>query len=204
MAVADPLRVPVRVCVNPTDLTLAFPYGGTDLGLVRDVLVSVESQPYEVTASEWGPEVVEVVEGGEVWRVSFAVRGATPEAVAQVFMQVAADSTGWPVVQHPAATRRPGRPRSQDAVRLLLAPLDPEAGPATLFRAAVPVRAARLDLSFRLRDELTYALAFVAVRDDNGAAVWQGPLASAVLDTTPEPGPGEGFGEDFGESYGEA
>lgn len=186
MSTSDRIFAPSRICINPTDLSAAWPHDGTDLGYVRNVVATCEAEQREIVAAEWGREVVDAVEGGEVWRVSFALRGASPTALASVFLGFDALGTdGWGRMIHPSATRLPGRTRAQDAVALLVEPLDPDNGPCTYLAGAIPKRAAQLDMTCALREELSYGASFVAGRAANGLSTFHGLLAdlATYLDT---------------------
>ena len=48
------LRIPGRLCVGPTDLTTAFPHGGTALGVTRALEFRFGYRTYNATAEEFG------------------------------------------------------------------------------------------------------------------------------------------------------
>lgn len=180
------LSVPGRLALGPTDLTTDYPYGGTALGLVRDVLASVVTSPVLLTAEEWGGEPFDVIEDGESWAISFAVRADDSAALALAFLEVGTGgTTGLPAVDLPAPNRRSGRLRAQDGQVFLFAPLDTARHRALLFRRAVPWRVERLAMPLEWDgangDELTYAIRLVAVRDDDGVAVQHRMLADLTL-----------------------
>ena len=60
-SVRDVLRVPGKLVINPTDITAAFPHGGTELGLTRDSEMRFGIKTELVHAEEWGNQPVESV-----------------------------------------------------------------------------------------------------------------------------------------------
>lgn len=179
---AAALSVPTRLVVAPTNLAAAYPYGGTSIGLVRDVVLEVQSADLEVTAEEFGQEVVDVVDGGESWKIRAAVRGWSRAAHDALFLEASTSSTtGKPLAVAPATNRRAGRLRSSDAVVLLAVPHDPTRHPAILFRSAIPRRAAPLLVEFGLSTELLWGVSWTAIRDAAGAAAQIGLLEDLSL-----------------------
>lgn len=179
---AAALTVPMRLVVAPTNLAADYPHGGTSIGLVRDVVLEIASADLEITAEEFGQEIVDVVDGGESWRLSAAVRGWSRKAHDALFLEASTSATTEkPLAAHPAANRRAGRLRSADAVVLLATPKDTTRHPAVLFRAAVPRRAAPLRVEFGLTTELLWAVSWTAIRDSAGVAAQIGLLADLSL-----------------------
>lgn len=87
-AVSQALRVPGRLSVGATDLSTAYPHGGTALGLVDAVTFRRVEVNRMIRATEYGGEVVTHVRGGVNWLCAFNIRGADGDALTAVFPNV--------------------------------------------------------------------------------------------------------------------
>ena len=67
-------RVPGKLAINCTDLSLPYPHGGTALGSVADAFVTASQPVQYVTAEEWGVEV-EDFQPGDEYRHVFGTPG---------------------------------------------------------------------------------------------------------------------------------
>jgi len=178
MATRDPLkalRVPGRVCINPTDnppgSSVPFPFGGIELGLVRDVVLRRRERRFSNTAEEFGGEPAEELYLGETWDLLFALRGFDNDAIQTLFPNTTAHAlSGQRGIVHPGSNRREGSAWSTaSAVRLLFAPDEPLSHPGVYFRSAIPLVAEELELPLSRNPdaggELLIAVAFRALRD---------------------------------------
>ena len=158
------LRVPGKLVANPTNFAGAFPYGGTQLGAVREVAVRPRRAHEALTAEEYGAEVVEVVDLGESWVLAASLRGFDDDAVSAVFAATALGaSSGHKVVDYPGSFQA-GVARSASAIGLLFAPDDPLRYPAVWFPAALPVVDASAELTLQLNEEGVVGVVFYATR----------------------------------------
>lgn len=100
------LRVPGRFAYGCTDLSLAWPHGGTGLGVVKQVAWVDRSVPYPVTLEAMGGEPVEFVEPGtDVW-FAFVLRTNDDNAISAVFRNTSVGTaTQHRVVSEPGAVR---------------------------------------------------------------------------------------------------
>ena len=83
MASANPrttAKVFSRICINPTDLSLDFPHGGTALGMGAEIEFRPQHRDGLVTAQEFGGENIEVIEGAERAIVGAIMRGIDDDA----------------------------------------------------------------------------------------------------------------------------
>jgi hypothetical protein len=167
------LRVPGKLVKDPSNLGTTFPYGGTQLGAVEDVVVRPRRSSLEITGEEFGPEVLDVLNLGEAWTLGCLLRGFDADALALAFLSTAAGTSGQKVVNYPGSFRA-GTLASASSCVLLFAPDDPLLHPAVLFRRAL----VRLDQSAALtkaiRDEGVLALIANAIRpaDGDNAVSW--------------------------------
>lgn len=168
-AVTQAIRVPGKLIVNPTDLSTASAYGGTELGLVRDVTFTRTDETRRVIrAGEFGGEFSSVVRGGVGWAGSFGIRGLDADAMSTLFPNtfVAGGDTN---LREPGTTQA-GMLADDDAVVLLFDPLDTNL-PGVLFFKAIPLIADEVELMFGDAVETVWAVGFLAVRDDEGRMV---------------------------------
>ena len=85
---AEVLSAPGRLCIGPTDLSAAFPHGGTALGSVREVELGRTYAWYDVTAEEFGQIVVERFLTHEACFIRGILRQYDPDAVGALFPNV--------------------------------------------------------------------------------------------------------------------
>ena len=168
--VLSALRVPGKLVVTPTDISTAFPHGGTELGLVGEVVLEREERTYEVTGEEYGGEVVEDIYLGEQWKLVIALRGSDPDAIANIFLNSTTGTTfnlaglSWP------GTSREGRLKTSDAVKILFSPLDIKRHKGVYFRKAIPKVAENVEVIYHSGKEQVIIAGFLALRDDSTEA----------------------------------
>jgi hypothetical protein len=162
------LRAPGRLCYSPTDLSTAWPHGGTGLGAVRGVTVRPFLSQFPVTAEERGGEPVEFLRPGEWWGLSAFLRGWDPDAVGRIFPNtVTGTVTQHPGVEIPGSSVRAGHRVSDNAVKVLFTPDNTDDVPAVLFYAAVPALDAQAELYFGREQELGMPVIFYGLRDSS-------------------------------------
>jgi hypothetical protein len=61
----DCIRERGRVCVGPSNLSAAYPHGGTGLGLIRDIEFQPGIRNREIAAEEFGGIATEYIRLGE-------------------------------------------------------------------------------------------------------------------------------------------
>jgi len=116
------LRIPARISFGCTDLTAAWPHGGTGLGATRQVVLIRTGGAYPVTAEAFGGEPVEYLEPGEVWGVGFTLRTFVDDALDLIFPNTAAGTnTSRQVISAPG-TVRAGNWASGRGVVLVITP----------------------------------------------------------------------------------
>lgn len=138
---ANLLRVPGRLSHTPTDLSTAYPHGGTALGAVGKVDLRLLDPPFLVTAEEIGGAPVEVIEGGARYVLDAELREFEAAALAAIFPFYAAGAKGGPTLSHTATTsgQRAGLAiGSALSFVLVFTPDNPDEHPFLIFRRAVP------------------------------------------------------------------
>ena len=139
--VANTLKIEAWLVSNPTSYDTPGAdgaYGGTVLGLMSEIAIAYEETRAELTAFEWHNLVYEIIEGSINVGVSARMRSWDPDAVGLLFPEtVSSPGSSMPTVQLRTSSRRGGK-GSDRAVKLLVAPPDPESQPAIVLEAAVP------------------------------------------------------------------
>jgi hypothetical protein len=138
-----------------TQTSATFPFGGTQLGEVMDLVATPRRRTKELTAEEYGGETIEVADAGESWKLTAALRGVDPDLFGLVMAvpAVTGSPSGRPVVTYPGAQTQIGSfltQRSGLPFAMLLVPTDFTRLPSFLFYATIPV----LEASARLTAQL--------------------------------------------------
>lgn len=176
------LRAPGRLVVNPSDLSLAYPYGGTEVGKTRLAVLQSLGTGYRVECEGLGGEASDILEGPARYVFSCFLRGWDDDAVETLFADnhVAGDVSGHAVLREPFA-RISGSSALPRAVSLLYVPDDPINAPACLIYRGVPDFSDGAELAWQRGEELGIPLAVECVRGVTGKIVEVGRLADLSL-----------------------
>lgn len=190
MATADVgnmLLVSGRLVANPTNLAIAFPFGGVELGLVKDVILK-PTQAYDVLTEEaLGTEIMDVIDLGQAWRMTVAARGFDPDLLSTVFplnSEVGPTSTDRGVfypVKSDGTIYRAGTLRSANGVKLLFVPDDRDRHPAVLLYNALPFVIEDAELKCQLGDEFLIPTTFFGIRDGSSRVMQMKRLEDLTL-----------------------
>lgn len=134
------LRLPGKLSHTPTDLTSAYPHGGTALGTFGKVEWVPRTPPFVITAWEWGGAPTEVIECGSEWMLSGELREWDKDALSALFTSYAAGAQGGPVLKLRANVNgtRAGAVAGDRSKVLVFTPDGVDDLPVVLFRRAVP------------------------------------------------------------------
>jgi len=135
------LRSPGRLAYGCTDLTTAWPHGGTGLGATKGlVMMPLHELPFVVTAFEYGGRPVESYRAGEFYRFSCRLRGWDDNAIAAFYPNTETGSvsqhTGVAVLT--TETTLPGRRESARQLKVVFTPDNTKDVPAMILYAAQP------------------------------------------------------------------
>jgi hypothetical protein len=178
--VVNVLYTPGKLCKNPTNLALPFPHGGTELGLVRQVVIARTHTEARITAEEFGSEVVENIYLGEVWTVGFRLRTYDNDAIADLFPNTTVGTSGNRVISHPGSNRA-GRLESQDAVKLCFSPLNAETHPMLLMYRAIPMLEETVEFNVSMAEPLEFGCIFLGIRDGTNRVIAFGMKGDLTL-----------------------
>lgn len=166
------LHIPGRLCIDPTNLALAFPHGGTAIGLTRDAECRFGIKTSLVTAEEWGGAPIEGFYTGEVAVFAFVFRSLDNDGMAAIFPNTATGSaTGNIVIEgrtSGAGVDRAGTALSTKAVKLLFSPKAVDRQPMVLLRNAIPLVEETTMLQMSISEEVGIGVVFQALPDSSG------------------------------------
>ncbi len=166
------LRVPGRFCSAPTNLSAAFPHGGTALGIIHHAAARRIGRYDFVRAHEFAGEVVEVVEGGADWVMAAMVRQYDNDAIAAIWPHTGTGGTSSDkYIEYPGSTNRAGTLLSTNAFVLMFVPNDTTNHPCVLMRRAVPMIEETAELRLSVLYEFATPVVFACLRPASGQAV---------------------------------
>lgn len=176
------LRAPGRLVVNPSDLTVAYPYGGTEVGKTRLVTLTSLGTAYRVECEGLGGEPSDILEAPARFVFSCFLRGWDDDAVEHFFADnfVQGAKTGHSLIREPGL-RVGGSSALSRAVSLLYVPDDPIHAPACLVYRGVPDWNDGAEIAWQRNEELGIPLAVDCVRGTTGKIVEIGRLADLSL-----------------------
>ena len=170
MSVGSPLsilRVPGQLCINPTDLSIDFPHGGTAIGETKEKVITQSIGRVSIQAEELGEVVEEIITDT---KIVFAclIRGYDADAISTVFPNTVVGSiTGERVINGPG-TVRAGTRNSTRSVILCFSPEDLDNHPMGLFLRALPMLSETMELNLALQGDFEMGIVFNCIRDTNG------------------------------------
>lgn len=183
--VVNIIRVPGRLIANPANLTTPPNYGGTMLGIHRDLEIHFEAKHYFVKAEEWGQCPVELVYCGQAAHLKGFARGVDKDALAALWPYSTPGGGGDTVISDTpvgnTGNTRAGTLMSTFALKLLFAPLDNTNHPFVVLYKAVPTIPENAFFPLTRSEEIAFPFAFRAIPDSSGRAYAIGKATSISL-----------------------
>jgi len=178
----DIAKFPGKLCVNPTDLALPFPHGGTGLGVVRNVIFRTEVSYEKVIAEEYG-QVVEAIGTEYGCVLAASLISFDEEALKELFWntEVGSVSGRRGVSEGASPATRAGFLLSSRSVVLLFSPDDTGHAPALLIRRALPMLEPSAQANLQLNSDIAIAVTFTGIRDTTGRLFEWRPLKDITL-----------------------
>ena len=167
------LRVNGRFCWNPTNLSGAYPFGGTALGFAKGAAHRVRFSAHVVRAEEWGNVPVDAVYPGEEHVISAILSAWDSDAVGNSFLDTATGATtGRKVLKIRASTVsvRAGALMSTLAGILYFSP-DADRNPGVLMHNAIPMRPEQSETAYNIASEFGMPMIWIATPDASGDVV---------------------------------
>lgn len=170
-----------RVVLNPTDLEAAYPYGGVEVGLTREVALTPLGTGFRVMSEAFG-EATDVLEASNEFVFACVVRGWDDDAVELLLSdgQAAGATTRRRTWSSPGIVT-PGASALDRAVSLLYVPDDSLHVPACLIYRGIPSWADSAELFWQRRAELALPIALDCLRDARDRILSVGMLADLEL-----------------------
>ena len=176
------LHLPGELISDPTDLSAAAPYGGTRLGLVRNLLFRPGLENHPIRAEEWGNAVVDIVHGGSAPVFAAVLREFDNDAIAAIFLDTSTgDPSGDKVINLRATSGRAGTLLSTKEIKLLFVPKAVLRHPSILIRAALPVVTPETEMALKMGTEATINVLFHARPDKSNRLAVLGKLGDLSL-----------------------
>ena len=167
-------KVDGRLCIDPTDLSAAFPHGGTALGVCQDKVLQ-KSRIYKRVYDEANGDVIAQHQVGESLIVACYLRGWDESTLALLHPNYH-DSDGTYVFDGPAmpaGTEIAGR-------KLLFSPFD-STHPGFIVYSALPYEDESAEMQLAVNEELETAMAFQSRRDASNRTYQIGLLSELSL-----------------------
>jgi len=176
------LHMPGRLYADPTDFSAAEPYGGTRLGMFKQIVLRFGSEHKTITAEEWGNQVVQVIHGGTSLVVAATLREFDNDALAAIFLDTAAGSpSGERVIKIRADAGRAGTKLTTKAMKLLFVPRAATRQPSIYIRQAVPVLADETSIALATHEEVGIPVLFYGIPDTSEDVAEIGRLGDLTL-----------------------
>lgn len=171
------IRAPGRLVVNPTDLGVAYPFGGIEIGLTKSVVVQSLGSLFRVQNEGLG-EATDVVEANNRWVVGLFVRGFDDDALTHLLADHA-DVGAVSGHTHLIVPNRaqPGTSALPRAKKFLYYPEDPINVPSLLVYRGIPDLADNAEIAFQRGQEFGFPMAIECLRGDSGRILEIGRLA---------------------------
>jgi len=174
---ANLLSVPGQLCKAPTDLTAAYPHGGTALGAVKEIVAMPFYTTYRRYNQVFGT-TVQTYKTGEAWVLSALLREADSDTLSLIFGSRTANTKT--VYEQDLWNDLPGQAIAD--ISLLFSPLDLERHPFVWLPRACPELDAQAELMHgRSPKRLEYPVVFVATPDSSGVCYRWGYRGSMDL-----------------------
>lgn len=185
MAISDALEalaIPGRLVSNPTQpgLALAYPHGGTALGLTRSAALREINVRVPITAEEFGTEIVDYVDGGKSYIFAAILESWDNDAIQAIFPDATVGGSGVAGYDRPGTTRA-GSLLSDRSLVLLFSPFDTVNHNAVVFYRALPIMEDPSEFPLQLATPFGLPLLFASIRNTSGNAVSVRPLADITL-----------------------
>lgn len=172
-------RVRGKLVANPTSLAGAYPYGGTELGAVRDMEFRVGVFSVPVRGSEFGV-TIDRLRTGEFGVFAAFMRGWDIGMISTIFPNVTNSGSGFKF-DADDATYRAGMWESSRAISLLFVPQNPTVQRAIYLRTALPMPSESAAMQLSPDNEVGLPVMFESIPSDNGLSHHVALLANITL-----------------------
>jgi hypothetical protein len=175
------IRAPGRLVVAPSNLSAAYPYGGTEVGKVRLAVLQALGTNFRVVSEGLG-EATDVLEASNEYVFACFLRGWDDDAVQQFYggNYTAGTVSGHAVFDEPGTTT-PGASALSRGKIVLYVPDDVVHVPSVLIYRGVPDWQAGAEFAMQRGEEVGLPVAIDCLRDANDNILRVGVLADLSL-----------------------
>ena len=159
------IHAPGRVVIGPTNLSNAYPHGGTEVGKTNAFAIQPQGTPFRVECEGLG-EATDILEANNAYTAAFFLRGWDDEAVEKMTNGFVVGGTSRRAIFRVPANV-PGTSSSGRAVILLYVPDDIIHVPSILIFAGIPDWTQGGELAFQRGEELGLPITVDCLRDSN-------------------------------------
>lgn len=172
---------PGKLIIDPTNLSLSSPFGGTEVGLIESFILQNLSEPFLVWNESLG-EPTDIKEGKREVVASCLARGWDDDLVEQLLPSGQAEgSTSKHRMYDYPGTVVPGASILGNGVILLFEPDDELHVPALIIRNAIPYWNPSIEQVRNRKTELITPVAFHCLRDASLRIITVGMLSDLSL-----------------------
>lgn len=177
------IRAPGRLVVNPANLSTPPAFGGTEIGIHRDIEIHYHAQYYWPKAEEFGMVPIDGIYCGQSVELKGYARGLDVEALQYFWPFSAAGAGGDRVISdNPLSGTKAGTLLSSlFNIKLMFVPKDYNRHPFVLIYRAMPWLDEAAAMPMSLAEELAYPVAFKGIPDATGRCYAMGRLSSISL-----------------------
>ena len=179
--IGEILITPGRLCHTPTDLTTAWPHGGTGLGTVKEIAIRPVRNFETIKEEAFGQEVIDVINFCESWVLACIIRTLDDDALGKLFPTTyTGTSSARKGLAYPGSFRA-GTLGSDSSFKLLFTPDDPDRHPWFYFPNVIAMVEESAEIKLENTDELTYPAVFYATRDSSARVMVMGRKGDITL-----------------------
>jgi hypothetical protein len=159
---------PGKLVLNPTSLTSTYPGGGTELGIVQDIVLTID-QPYKfVQAEEFGGQTVEGIVTKEGCSLGAILRSWDRDALTKLFPNTSQGSVSGKRLVTAPGTIRPGEQLSARSAVVVFWPDDRDRHPMLVLWRALPAIKETSEIQLKLSEEYGVPALFFGIQDTSG------------------------------------
>jgi len=176
---------PGRLSFGATNLSTAYPHGGTALGVVRDLILRRVTETPVLFGEEYA-EPIDAIQGQREWVVAARLASWDNDALGKVFLNTAVGAVSQSrVVQDPLIanhnTNRSGTLLGATAIKLVFTPDDPDAHPGFIMYKAMVMPDETMEMRFHATEPMELAILFRGIRDSSNRLVAVGKLVDLAI-----------------------
>lgn len=162
------IRLQGTLIKGADDLTAAYPYGGTVLGLISSGRFLPNMSSKSIKVEEWGNTVFDVLQAPQTAFIMGVLRSFDRDCLKTIFPTTVTGTSGDEYVKMELEQTSAGNPFrvSTNSFKLLFAPVD-DLNPFIVFYNAMPMVKEGTEISLSKNDEMQMGVVFQAVSDSS-------------------------------------